>query len=100
MLGTPHLNEAGQLHKGIGEIKCLEAYVGLTHAEPRLEGNGLTCIKKLEAQSEWGRSYIQENCIDAIEGLEACAKLDTLNVSKNLVKELAKAKIAAPGCRR
>ena len=109
---TPSLNDVLYAnYKGFGEIANLEPYSGLKALF--LEGNALDslaglpvlgdlkclCAPALGCQPQscrlgrpeaaWrARRYVQANMLSSLEGLEAQAALDTLNVSGNRLKRL------------
>ena len=87
---TPHLNEKLYLHfMGFEHIRNLEAYVNLKAIF--LEGNALQSLAGLAPHCAQLRCvFAQQNCLLDLEGLEGLDELDTLNVSNNAIKTIAR----------
>lgn len=105
LYSTPELNDKLFLHyKGFKKIQSLEPYSGLKVLY--LEGNGLSEIEGLTEQRELRCllvlsdcipflhlhprlfSYLQENMISDVRGLDSLVELSTLNLNQNLITSL------------
>ena len=86
---TPSLNDKLYLHfKGWKKIdECLSEYSGVKALW--LEGNGLRTLENLGSLKQLRCLYIQQNCLESLEGLEDNTDLDAINASNNSIKTIS-----------